>query len=73
MFIDKAQTRDLSAALGGLALEVIIRDHAHTCYPGVRDQLHERSRGYGHCPTYELRGHGWQRYRALGAQAAARS
>ncbi|MFM8637442.1 MAG: 7-cyano-7-deazaguanine synthase, partial [Betaproteobacteria bacterium] len=62
MFIDKAQTWALSQALGGAALQSIILEHTHTCYLGVRDQVHAWGRGCGHCPACELRAQGWQRY-----------
>ncbi len=62
MFIDKAQTWALSEALGGAALQSIILEHTHTCYLGVRDQVHAWGRGCGHCPACELRAQGWQRY-----------
>lgn len=62
MFIDKAQTWALSDALGGAALQDIVREHTHTCYLGVRDQVHAWGRGCGHCPACELRAQGWQRY-----------
>ena len=64
MFIDKAQTWALSEALGGAALQDIIRDHTHTCYLGVRDVVHAWGRGCGTCPACQLRALGWQRYRA---------
>ncbi|MFY7983563.1 MAG: 7-cyano-7-deazaguanine synthase QueC [Burkholderiaceae bacterium] len=69
MFIDKAQTWALSQALGGAALQSIILEHTHTCYLGVRDQVHPWGRGCGQCPACELRAQGWQRY-TLGAAPA---
>ena len=70
MFIDKAQTWALSAALGGPALQSIILEHTHTCYLGVRDVKHAWGRGCGHCPACELRAQGWQRFEAAAATSA---
>jgi 7-cyano-7-deazaguanine synthase len=67
MFIDKAQTWALSAALGGPALQSIILEHTHTCYLGVRDVKHAWGHGCGHCPACELRAQGWQRFAAAAA------
>ena len=64
MFIDKAQTWALSEQLGGEALQVIIQEHTHTCYLGVREQRHEWGHGCGSCPACDLRAQGWRRYRA---------
>ena len=70
MFIDKAQTWELSAALGGPALQAIILEHTHTCYLGVRDVKHAWGRGCGHCPACGLRAQGWQRFEAATATRA---
>ena len=58
MFIDKAQTWDLSMELGGPVLQQIIVEHTHTCYLGQRDPLHAWGRGCGTCPACELRARG---------------
>jgi 7-cyano-7-deazaguanine synthase len=71
MFIDKAQTWALSDALGGAALQDIVREHTHTCYLGVRDTEHEWGRGCGTCPACDLRAKGWQRYQAMASAGTA--
>lgn len=71
MFIDKAQTWALSEALGGAALQHIVREHTHTCYLGVRDVEHEWGRGCGTCPACDLRAKGWQRYQAMASAGTA--
>ena len=58
MFIDKAQTWDLSLSLGGPALQQLIVEHTHTCYLGQREPLHPWGRGCGTCPACELRARG---------------
>ena len=58
MFLDKAQTWDLSLALGGPALQALIIEHTHTCYLGQRQTLHPWGRGCGSCPACELRARG---------------
>ncbi len=69
MWIDKAQTWELAARLGAEPLVSLIVEHTHTCYLGHRTQRHEW--GYGcdltsekKCPACDLRGRGWERYRA---------
>jgi len=63
MFLDKAQTWDLSVALGGPALQALIEEHTHTCYLGERGQRHAWGYGCGRCPACELRARGHRRHR----------
>ena len=62
MFIDKAQTWDLSLSLGGPVLQDIIVEHTHTCYLGRREPLHAWGRGCGTCPACELRARGYAKH-----------
>ncbi len=69
MWIDKAQTWELAAKLGGEPLVDLIVEHTHTCYLGDRSQRFDW--GYGcdlkspkKCPACDLRGRGWERYKA---------
>jgi len=63
MWIDKAQSWVLAAALGGAALIEIIETLTHTCYLGDRSQRHGWGYGCGTCPACELRAAGWQKWR----------
>ena len=70
MWINKAETWMLAAALGGQQLIDIILEGTHTCY--VNDREHRHSWGYG-CATCDaclLRCRGWERYEAT--QSASR-
>jgi 7-cyano-7-deazaguanine synthase len=69
MWIDKAQTWQLAAQLGGQALVEMIRSDTHTCYLGERDQFHEWGYGCGHCPACNLRAAGYAKFRANQATA----
>jgi 7-cyano-7-deazaguanine synthase len=62
MWIDKAQTWQLAAQLGGQALVDLIRIDTHTCYLGRRDQLHEWGYGCGQCPACALRAQGYAKF-----------
>ena len=64
MFIDKAQTWDLSLQLGGPALQALIVEHTHTCYLGAREPRHDWGRGCGTCPACELRARGHAQHQA---------
>ena len=66
MWLDKAQTWALTAALGGEALTQLIVEHTHTCYLGDRTQRHEWGFGCGHCPACALRLRGYKAWRAHG-------
>ncbi|MBN9063091.1 MAG: 7-cyano-7-deazaguanine synthase QueC [Rhizobiales bacterium 65-9] len=63
MWIDKAQTWELAAALGGPALVDLIVEKTHTCYLGDRGARHEWGYGCGECPACRLRAEGWRRWR----------
>jgi 7-cyano-7-deazaguanine synthase len=58
MWLTKAQTWQLSADLGGAALNELIIEHTHTCYLGDRSQRHAWGYGCGHCPACQLRKEG---------------
>lgn len=62
MWINKMQTWQLAAELGGPALIELIRQHSHTCYLGQRDTLHAWGYGCGHCPACDLRARGYQQF-----------
>ena len=55
----KAQTWALADQLGVLEL---VRTDTHTCYEGVRGQLHEWGHGCGHCPACQTRARGWTEF-----------
>lgn len=64
MFRSKAQTWAMAEDLGGPALTDLIVQESHTCYRGVRDELHPWGYGCGECPACELRARGWAEWRA---------
>ena len=64
MWLDKAQTWQLAFELGGDRLVDLIRSETHTCYQGLRDELHDWGFGCGTCPACELRARGWAQWRA---------
>jgi 7-cyano-7-deazaguanine synthase len=64
MWIDKAETWDLAASLGGALLVDLIREETHTCYLGDRGTRHDWGYGCGQCPACELRAAGHKRYRS---------
>jgi len=63
MWIDKAQTWQLAADLGGQTLVDLIVEHSHTCYLGERGRQHDWGYGCGECPACTLRRQGWLRWR----------
>ena len=63
MRLDKAQTWELAEALGGKELVELIRRETHTCYLGVRNELHDWGYGCGKCPACRLRAQGWSAYK----------
>lgn len=63
MWIDKAQTWELAASLGGESLVDLIVEHTHTCYVGDRSQRFDWGYGCEKCPACDLRGKGWLRYK----------
>jgi len=66
MRVDKAGTWAMAEGLGGVALVDLIREHTHSCYLGDRETRHDWGYGCGACPACDLRGKGWERYRAAG-------
>ncbi len=63
MGLTKAQTWALANGLGGERLvDIVVRD-SHTCYNGVREQLHPWGYGCGECPACDLRAKGWREWR----------
>ena len=59
MFLNKAEIWELSDQLGHLQ-EII--ESTHTCYNGIRDQLHDWGYGCGSCPACKLRADGYRLY-----------
>ncbi len=62
MWINKTETYQLAHELGGDAFLELIKQHTHTCYLGIRDELHSWGYGCGQCPACELRKAGWEKY-----------
>ncbi|MBS1033701.1 7-cyano-7-deazaguanine synthase QueC [Gluconobacter cerinus] len=62
MWIDKAQTWDLTEELGGKGLVDLINQESHSCYMGDRTHQHAWGYGCGTCPACQLRAEGWRRY-----------
>lgn len=69
MRLSKAGAWSLAEELGGEGLVEIIRRSSHTCYLGVRGELHDWGHGCGTCPACELRAAGWRNYVASRAKA----
>ena len=64
MYLDKAQTWDLAAQLGGPQLVDLIVEETHTCYLGDRSHRHAWGYGCGTCPACELRAKGYAKWKA---------
>lgn len=64
MWIDKAETWELSHQLGGDELVQAIRTGSHTCYAGDRSRLQEWGYGCGECAACDLRAAGWARFQS---------
>ncbi|MEA3120909.1 MAG: 7-cyano-7-deazaguanine synthase [Paraburkholderia sp.] len=64
MWLDKADTWRLADQLGGPALVELIRIETHTCYVGVRAELHDWGFGCGECPACRLRKRGYEAFLA---------
>lgn len=64
MWLDKVQTWELAATLGGEQLIRLIVEHTHTCYLGDRSQRHDWGYGCGHCPACALRMRGYKAWRS---------
>lgn len=59
MWLTKADTWALAQALGGNAFIQLLIEETHTCYLGVRTQIHPWGYGCGECPACSLRREGW--------------
>jgi 7-cyano-7-deazaguanine synthase len=59
----KAETWALAQELGVLE---IVRTQTHTCYEGVRGELHEWGHGCGKCPACVTRARGFAEFAAAG-------
>lgn len=69
MWIDKRETWELAAGLGGDHLLQIVIEDTHTCYLADRTNRWPWGHGCGGCPACELRRNGYERYLAdQGAQ-----
>jgi 7-cyano-7-deazaguanine synthase len=64
MWLNKAQSWQLAATLGGEELVELIRTESHTCYLGERGVLHAWGHGCGTCTACELRARGYTDYLA---------
>ena len=64
MWLDKAQTWQLAADLGGEALIELIQEDTHTCYRGDRQHRHDWGYGCGACPACELRAAGYRKWQS---------
>lgn len=62
MWLDKAQTWQLTQELGGDGLVETIRTGSHSCYNGDRSTLHRWGYGCGKCPACDLRAQGWEKF-----------
>jgi 7-cyano-7-deazaguanine synthase len=62
MWLDKAATWQLAHDLGGAAMVELVRVQTHTCYFGVRGDLHPWGHGCGDCPACKLRADGYERW-----------
>ena len=64
MWLDKAETWELAESLGGETLVDLVIEETHTCYLGDRTHRHDWGYGCGTCPACELRGKGYEKWRA---------
>ena len=64
MWLNKAQSWQLAATLGGQELVELSRTETHTCYLGERGVFHAWGHGCGSCPACELRARGYADYLA---------
>mgnify|MGYP003148768279 CR=1 FL=1 len=60
MYLDKAETFKMAKDIGYLK-EIV--ELSHTCYNGVREELHEWGYGCGDCPACELREKGLKEFK----------
>lgn len=76
MWLNKAETWQLSHSIGGEALNAAIIEHSHTCYLGDRGARHEWGYGCGECPACKLRANGFvefQKQRVSGMTMEAKN
>lgn len=66
MRLTKAETWALAKQLGGEPLVTLIVRDSHTCYKGVRGELHDWGHGCGECPACDLREKGWNEWLSAG-------
>lgn len=62
MWLNKQETWQLAATLGGEALLQLVRNETHTCYLGDHSTWHKWGYGCGTCPACELRAQGHSAY-----------
>jgi 7-cyano-7-deazaguanine synthase len=62
MWRDKAESWQLAEELGGDRLVEMLRRETHSCYMGVRRELHAWGFGCADCPACALRAAGWAAY-----------
>ncbi|HWK70840.1 MAG TPA: 7-cyano-7-deazaguanine synthase QueC [Burkholderiaceae bacterium] len=60
MWLDKADTWELTQQLGGVPLVELLRAETHSCYLNQRDTLHAWGYGCGGCPACTLREQGYR-------------
>jgi 7-cyano-7-deazaguanine synthase len=60
MWLDKAQTWEMSERLGGEPLIELVIEHTHSCYLGDREHRHAWGWGCGLCPSCDLRRKGYE-------------
>jgi len=63
MWLDKSETWDLAASLGGETLTELVIEESHTCYLGDREHRHEWGYGCNECPACDLRSKGYRAWR----------
>jgi 7-cyano-7-deazaguanine synthase len=63
MWLDKKDIWRLALELGGQSLVDLVRTETHTCYLGLRGNLHPWGHGCGTCPACILRAAGYERWR----------
>ena len=64
MWMSKAKSWTFAQELGGDALITIVRETSHSCYEGVRDELHDWGYGCGACPACDLRAKGYYEWQS---------
>lgn len=63
MWVDKSQTWEMAAEIGGPSLTNLIIEHTHTCYLGDRSEITEWGYGCGKCPSCDLRKQGFLKWK----------